>query len=305
MGPIISDSRFDNTNEVTVAWVLRQQFAADDVNSAVSIKSAGWVEAASVDARTPIGNVNYAMLSGSAGAFTVNATLAKSLTFSKGYFYVEASEGTEPPRGYALDLTETLGSYLNGGDREGLYKDIRKNVLGSTLSGGANGLSTGQGFYGSATGDIEVGLGSALAAALGLPPGANLGQIGEGFVALKHPNSVYTPGSAVVITEFKVTKFGAQNALRDAAVAGAAGSGGGLLQQRAGTTTENGGFFPTSGLSTAWTVALQDKNGDVGGALNDLSSDRAYTKFIATSANSILNALDPDEGTLPLGGFTV
>jgi hypothetical protein len=206
-----------------------------------------------------------------------------------------------------LDLTAPLGSYLKDGDREALYIGIDQFLLqqeqpapaAGGLGRGANRVSTGEEFgFGSAnrartkpaSGDIEVQLGPALAAALGLQQGANLDEIGQAFVGLKYPGLVYTPGSAVVITEFEVTKLGAQNSLRVAAtVRGAAGAPSDWYStgEIAPKTAHAGGFFSDSGLSNEWVVALQDANGDVAGALYGLSSDQVYSKFIGISASSL------------------
>lgn len=326
MGPTISDSRWTAVNEATVEGFLRPQFALGDDNSAVSIKPADLIDAANVDANTRIAKVIYAMLSGSSGMFTVNPPLASTLTFSKAYLYVRARDATGPKpdseHEYSLDLTGPLGSYLSGGtDEQGLYEGIRTNVLGSNLSGvvdptngteyvgSTNGIAyRAAGSTEPATGDIEVGLGKALAGALGLDAGANLDQIGKAFVRLKYSMLEYTPGSAVVMTEFELPKLGAQNALRFAAGDGYRGSAGAQLQGRKiDGPVDPVGFFSASGLSSVWTVAIQDENGDVGGVLDGLSSHRAYSKFIAISAGSLLSGLPADivVGTTQQHEFTV
>jgi hypothetical protein len=279
----ILDSRTLTSSEGIVAGLLRAQFAGSDDNSAVRVTAAPQVGAAHVDAWTPIGVVQYAMLSGSTAAFTVNASLAGALSFASSFFYVQFKDADGTPRDAALDFTGPLGLYLNGGDAEGLYQGIRNELRKANLTGGTYFIGAPEA---SALGDvadsgsITVNVGQALAAALGLPAGATLEAIGKAFVELQRDGSTYTPGSAVVMTEFELLKSGAQNQLR------AASNAGNLLafSDNAAPTIGVWGFFPATGFSPECSSTLQGANGDVGACLDGLSSDQAYNKFMAIAA---------------------
>jgi hypothetical protein len=248
-----------------------------------------------MDADTALANIQYAMVHGSFGDFYIPHVISKIVHLEEIFLYIRMSGDDNQESEYSLDFTTAVESYLNSGKIESLYKDISENLhlrFGPWFSGNGDinlePIEKGAaGAAGAAGPSTSVPIGSLLSQALGFKKPATLEMIGEKIVSYLYPNlKKYKPDSAVLMTKFTVTKSAAQNALR----AAAHWLNPGFVrpdQSQLRPYAVASGFFSNWGLPYKWAAVLQDKNEDVGGVLDDLSSCQGYTKFIAISASSL------------------